>query len=135
MIKKLLGLLILCSAIYCGYYFLAKQGKIPTIPAISGLTADKESSYAAQVRQQIEKYQKPARVEVINYIKNPDHLYQKDIQEIKKMKLALNKDSDHYIKIQFFVDETDATAPLMGQFFIFDTKTDNLIKEDSIKFE
>lgn len=137
MIKKLMGLLILCSAIYCGYYLLAKQGKIPAIPAIPGLTAqpEKESSYATQVRQQIEKYQKPARVEVINYIKNPDHLFQKDIQEIKKMKLSLNKDSDHYIKIQFFVDETDATAPLMGQFFIFDTKTDNLIKEDSIRFE
>ena len=131
MIKKLLGLLILVSALYCGYYLYQKQGKIP------GLTTsfEKESSYTTQVRHQIEKYQKPARVEIVNYIKNPEHLFQKDIQEIKKMKLALNKNSDHYIKIQFFVDETDATAPLMGQFFIFDTKTDNLIKEDSIRFE
>ena len=131
MIKKLLGFLILTSAIYGGYYLYVKSGNSPSLIA----PFEKESSYTTQVRQQIEKYQKPARVEIVNYIKNPDHLFQKDIEEIKKLKLPLNKSSAHYIKIQFFVDETDATAPLMGQFFIFDSKTDNLIKEDSIKFE
>lgn len=131
MIKKVLGLVIVISAVYMGYYFYLKMGKLPGLTSSSS----QESSYSTQIKNQILKYQKPARIEIVNYIKNPDHLFQKDIEEIKKLKIPLNKDSDHYIKIQFFVDETDATAPLMGQFFIFDIKTDNLIKEDSIKFE
>ncbi len=125
-----MGLMILAAVAYTGFYMYSKMGKIP------GKTAPSpETSYSTQIKNQIMKYQKPARIEIVNYIKNPDHLFQKDIEDIKKLKIPLNKDSDHYIKIQFFVDETDATAPLMGQFFIFDTKTDNLIKEDSIKFE
>lgn len=129
MIKKLLGLVIIIAVGFAGWFLYTLAQKSPSI------IRPGENSYSIQVKNQILKYQKPARVEIVNYIKNPEHLFQKDIEDIKKLKLPLNKDSDHYIKIQFFVDETDPTAPLMGQFFIFDTKTDNLIKEDSIRFE
>ena len=71
----------------------------------------------------------------MNYVKNPDHIFQKDIEEVKKMKVPLNKDAKFYIKIQFFVDETDPTAPLMAQFFFLETRNDNLIKEDTLRLD
>ena len=128
-IKKLIGLFILTVVAYTGYFVFKNYSQI--IPKIS----KSENSYADQIKAKILKYEKPARIEIINYIKNPDHLFQKDIADIKKIKVPLNKDSKSYIKIQFFVDETDATAPLMGQFFVLDVSNDNLIVEDSLKLE
>ncbi len=130
MIKKFLGFLVFLGAICMGYYTYKKMGPLNFLPS-----AAPETGYTKQVKDQILKYQKPARIEVVNYIKNPDHPFQKEIDSIKKLKIPLNKDSENYIKIQFFVDETDATAPLMAQFLYFDVKTDNLIKEESLKLE
>ena len=128
-IKKIIGILLLTFVTYVGYFVYKNYDLL--IPKIAKF----ENSYADQIKARILKYDKPARVEVINYIKNPNHLFQKDINDIKKIKVPLNKDSKSYIKIQFFVDETDPTAPLMGQFFVLDVATDNLIFEDTIKLE
>lgn len=128
-IKKIIGTFLLVFVAYVGYFAYKNYN------LLISKTTKSENSYSDQIKAKILKYEKPARIEIINYIKNPDHLFQKDVAEIKKIKVPLNKDSKSYIKIQFFVDETDPTAPLMGQFFILDISTDNLIVEDTLKLE
>ena len=98
-IKKIIGILLLTFVTYVGYFVYKNYDLL--IPKIAKF----ENSYADQIKARILKYDKPARVEVINYIKNPNHLFQKDINDIKKIKVPLNKDSKSYIKIQFFVDD------------------------------
>jgi hypothetical protein len=129
LIKKIIGLLLLVFVTYAGY-FVYRNNSLLIIK-----NEKRENSYADQIKAKILKYEKPARIEIINYVKNPDHLFQKDIDQIKKIKVPLNKNSKLYIKIQFFVDETDPTAPLMGQFSILEIGTDNLIVEDSLKLD
>lgn len=73
-------------------------------------------------------YKKPARVEIFNYTKK----YDKDVNEILEMKIATDPNSNFYVTIQFFTDETDAAAPLVAQIRFLDIKSDNLMKEHSI---
>lgn len=136
-IKKFLGLLILLSVAVVALSLFTTLEKLPA-PLRKLRTFTLFQYYPPNVEKiniKILTYQKPARVEILNYVKNPDHIFQKDIEEVKKMKVPLNKDAKFYIKIQFFVDETDPTAPLMAQFFFLETRNDNLIKEDTLRLD
>lgn len=73
-------------------------------------------------------FKKPTRVEIYNYTKKFDA----DVNQILEMKIPTDPNSDFYITIQFFTDESDEKAPLVAQVRFLDSKTDNLVREESI---
>lgn len=73
-------------------------------------------------------FKKPARVEIFKITKR----YDKDVDEILEMKIATDPNSNFYLTIHFFTDENDEGAPLVAQIKFLDTKSDNLMKEQSI---
>lgn len=83
---------------------------------------------ALALKKYLLTYKKPARVEIFNYTKR----YDKDVNEILEMKIATDPNSNFYVTIQFFTDETDPAAPLVAQIRFLDMKSDNLVKEHSI---
>ncbi len=87
---------------------------------------------AYQVKKMILKYKKPARIEVQNFVKSADSRFQKDIQDIKNLKIALDTNSNYYIELQMFTDESDLKAPLVIQCRFLDAKSKNLIQEQSL---
>lgn len=86
---------------------------------------------ALQVKKEILKYKKPARVEIETFTKR----YQDDIEEIKDLKIPIDEKSNYYMQVQLFSEDTDETSPLILQIKFKDIKTQNLIKEDSINLE
>jgi len=76
-------------------------------------------------------FNRPARVEVIDLTEK----FKADVDEIKKMKIPLDEKADFYIRIQFFTDETDESAPLVAQIRFIDIKSENLLKEESINLD
>lgn len=76
-------------------------------------------------------YKKPQRIEIFSYTQK----FQKDVEEIKQMNAPLDQSSDIYITIQFFTDENDPAAPLVAQVRFMDTKSDNMLKEQSINLQ
>ena len=77
------------------------------------------------------KFQKPQRIEIAGLSEH----FQKDILEIKKLKIPQDPNSDFYVHIELFSDESDSTAPLIAQIRFLDLKTDNTRKEESINLE
>ena len=77
------------------------------------------------------KFQKPQRIEIAGLSEH----FQKDILEIKKMKIPQDPNSDFYVHIELFSDESDSTSPLIAQIRFLDLKTDNTRKEESINLE
>lgn len=86
---------------------------------------------ALQVKKHILKYKKPARVEIETFTKR----YQKDLEEIKELKIPLDENSNFYMQVQLFSEDTDESSPLILQIKFKDLKTQALIKEDSINLE
>ena len=86
---------------------------------------------AVVLKKFLKKFNKPSRVEIFNYTQKFD----KDVTDIKNMKVDLDKNSNFYLTIQFFTDETDETAPLVAQIRFLDLKTNNLVKEESINLD
>jgi hypothetical protein len=86
---------------------------------------------AVVLKKFLKKFNKPERVEIFNYTKKFDQ----DVTDIKNMKVDLDKNSNFYLTIQFFTDETDAAAPLVAQIRFLDLKTNNLRKEESINLD
>ena len=76
-------------------------------------------------------YQKPQRIELTGL----SDRYARDIKELKKLKISQDPNSDFYITIQLFTDETDKSAPLIAQIRFVDLKTGNSRKEESINLE
>lgn len=76
-------------------------------------------------------FNRPARVEVVDLTEK----FKADVDEIKKMKIPLDEKADFYIRIQFFTDETDESAPLVAQIRFIDIKSENLLKEESINLD
>ncbi len=88
-----------------------------------------------KVKALLLKYKKPQKVEVINYIKNVNSKFAKDILEIKQLKIPLDTSANFYIELQLFSDELDPTAPLIAQLRFLQTESKNLIKEESINLD
>ncbi|MES2802211.1 MAG: hypothetical protein V4654_06940 [Bdellovibrionota bacterium] len=86
---------------------------------------------ALQVKKEIIKYKKPARVEIETFTKR----YQDDIEDIKALKIPLDENSSHYMQVQLFSEDTDETSPLILQIKFKDIKSNALIKEESINLE
>lgn len=76
-------------------------------------------------------HEPPQRVEIFSYTKR----FEKDVSEIKKMKIAQNPQSKFYVTIQFFTDESDDAAPLIAQIRFIDVKSGNQIQEQSLNLE
>jgi len=87
---------------------------------------------AILVKKFLLKYKKPEHVEIQNFVNNPRNKFSNDIQDIKNLKLFLDKNSNYYIELQIFTDENDAKAPLVVQFRFLEVSSKNLIKEDSL---
>lgn len=92
----------------------------------------KTMTNAYQVKKMILKYKKPARIEVQNFVKDADSRFQKDIQDIKNLKISLDENSRYYIELQIFTDESDSKAPLVIQCRFLDAQSKNLIQEQSL---
>ena len=88
-------------------------------------------SKSLALKKYLLKFQKPQRIEIAGLSEN----FQKDILEIKKLKIPQDPNSDFYIHIELFSDESDPTAPLIAQIRFLDLKTDNTQKEESINLE
>jgi hypothetical protein len=86
---------------------------------------------ALQVKKYIIKYKKPARIEIESFTKR----YQKDIEEIKNLKIPMDQNSNFYMQVQLFSEDTDETSPLILQIKFKDLKNQALIKEESINLE
>ena len=76
----------------------------------------------------LEKYKKPVRVEIETFTDK----YKDEVKEIRKLKIALDRQSKHYMIIQLFSDDTDEKSPLVGQIQFKDAKTNNLLNEESL---
>ena len=76
-------------------------------------------------------YNKPQRVEITNLTKR----LEKDVEEIKKMKISLDPNSSFYVTIDFFTDENDSEAPLIASIKFIEIASQNKIKEDNINLE
>lgn len=86
---------------------------------------------ALQVKKYILKYKQPARIEIESFTKR----YQKDIEEIRNLKIPMDKNSNFYMLVQLFSEDTDENSPLILQIKFKDIKNQALIKEESINLE
>lgn len=75
--------------------------------------------------------EKPQRIEIFGL----SDRFEKEIKEIKKLKIAQDPNSDFYVTVQLFSDENDKSAPLIAQIRFIDLKSGNLRKEESINLE
>ncbi len=87
---------------------------------------------ALKVKKFLLTFKKPSRVEVQNYVKDEKTHFKNDIQEIKKLKIFLDVNSDFFVELQMFTDENDPKAPLVVQCRFLDVKTKNLLQEQSL---
>jgi hypothetical protein len=95
-------------------------------------TFQKNITNADKVKNFISTHKRPSYVVVQSFIKDPHSRFSKDIEDIKKIKVQKNENSNYFIELQLFTDETDPTAPLIVQFRFLDKKSENLIKEESL---
>ncbi len=95
------------------------------------INADVASSKALVLKNYLLKFQKPERVEIIGL----STTFETEISQIKKLKVMQDKNSDFYVVIRLFADESDSTAPLVAQIQFVDVKTGNLRKEESINLK
>lgn len=95
-------------------------------------TQQSKETNSAKVKKFISNYKRPSHVVVQSYIKDPHSRFNNDIEEIKKLKIQKSENSNYFIELQLFTDETDPTAPLVVQMRFLDKKTQNLIKEESL---
>lgn len=86
------------------------------------------NSKALVLKNYLLKFQKPQRVELTGL----SNRFAREIKEIKKLKISQDLQSDFYITIQLFTDESDTSAPLIAQIRFVDLKSGNSVKEESI---
>lgn len=86
---------------------------------------------ALQVKKFLLKYKKPARVEIESFTKR----YQKDIADIKNLKIPMDESSKFFMEVQLFSEDTDESSPLVLQVRFKDINSKALIQEDSINLE
>ena len=86
------------------------------------------NSKALVLKNYLLKFQKPQRVELTGL----SNRFAREIKEIKKLKISQDPNSDFYVTIQLFTDESDTSAPLIAQIRFIDLKSGNSIKEESI---
>ena len=125
--KIIFGLLLICSF---SLFSCEEATKILILrPKI-------ENKTVKQIKHKISEFKKkPARDEVRSYLKGTDHKYQENVNLIKKIKTALDPQSDVYLEINLFTNDEDKMAPLIAQFMWFDINTKNLVLEENLNLE
>ena len=127
--QKIIGFLkIIILFLFLAGIFLILKNKFDrpasiVVPAVS--------SKSLTLKKYLLKYQKPQRVEVTGLSER----FSQDIIELKKLKIAQDPNSNFYVTIQFFSDESDDKAPLIAQIRFIEMKSGNAIKEESINLE
>lgn len=124
--------------------YVLYQGREFLLPLI-GIRSQKNSSANETTNQQLEitekiqnkinTYGPIKRVEIRTYIKNKNHPYQDDINEIRKIKIKSDLNSKNYLEINFFTNESDQKAPLVAQFLLIDDFTKNIIEETGLNIK
>lgn len=90
------------------------------------------SPQARALKQYFSKLgKKPKKVQVFNFTKRLD----KEVEEIKKMKIPMDASSQYYVAVELFTDENDKDAPLVAQIKFMEVTSDNMFKEESINLE
>ena len=95
------------------------------------LLSEEKSTKSLALKKYLLKFQKPQRIEIFGL----SDRFKSDISEIKKLKVAQDKNSDFFVTIRLFSDEGDTHAPLVAQVQFIDLKSGNLRKEESINLE
>lgn len=90
-----------------------------------------ETSKALTVKKIMLKYKKPERVEIETFTQK----FKSDIEEIKRLKIPMDKSAKFYMQVQLFSDDSDNNAPLIVQIKFKDIKSNSLIKEESHNLE
>lgn len=126
--KKALIALFFCILILIG--FIIDDANKNSVAVIKT-----DERIVTTIKNKISTFKVPARVEVRNYIQDTQHKYQREVVQIKKMKIKLDPASDVYLELNLFVNESDENAPLVAQFMLFDVKTQNLIQEENLNLE
>lgn len=124
--------LIILLCLVGGFFLMSKNVMVKSTPDLHPTeSSTPHSSKAMMLKQYLQTEDKPTRIEVIDYTKR----FKGDVDEIKKMKVALDPKSHFYIKIQFFTDESDKEAPLIAQISFIELSSQNLIKEESLNLD
>ena len=127
--KNLIQALLKIAILVCvlGGSYLIYQSRV----AKRQLQEESRNEKAIILKKYLLTYKKPQRIEIFSYTER----FQKDVEDIKQMNVPLDQNSDIYMTIQFFTDEHDKDAPLVAQVRFMDTKSDNMLKEESINLQ
>lgn len=117
-------LILVCVVIGAGLVYKSQEDKKDYQDSLT----NKKALY---LKKYLLGYSKPQRVEITNLTKR----LEKDVEEIKQMKISVDPNSAFYITIDFFTDENDTEAPLIASVKFIEISSQNKIKEDNINLE
>lgn len=117
-------LVLVCVVVGAGLVYKSQEDKKDYQESLT----NKKALY---LKKYLLGYNKPQRVEITNLTKR----LEKDVEEIKQMKISLDPNSPFYITIDFFTDENDVEAPLIASIKFIEIASQNKIKEDNINLE
>lgn len=117
-------LILVCVVVGAGLVYKSQEDK-------KELQESYTNKKALFLKKYLLGYNKPQRIEITNLTKR----LEKDVEEIKQMKVSLDPNSPFYVTIDFFTDENDADAPLIASIKFIEIASQNKIKEDNINLE
>ena len=117
-------LILVCVVVGAGLVYKSQEDKKEYQESFT----NKKALY---LKKYLLAYNKPQRVEITNLTKR----LEKDVEEIKQMKISLDPNSPFYVTIDFFTDENDSAAPLIAFIKFIEIASQNKIKEDNINLE
>ena len=117
-------LVLVCVVVGAGLVYKSQEDKKDYQESLT----NKKALY---LKKYLLGYNKPQRVEITNLTKR----LEKDVEEIKQMKISLDPNSPFYVTIDFFTDENDVEAPLIASIKFIEIASQNKIKEDNINLE
>lgn len=94
-----------------------------------------ENRKVAFLKEKLLSFEKPQRIELRSYIKDPRSRFKQDVKDLKQLRPKLDPNAKFYIEMTLFTDETSTTAPLVATLTFLDIETKNLIKEISFNLE
>lgn len=94
-----------------------------------------ENSKVTFLKQKLSDLEKPQRIELRSYIKDPRSRFKNDVKDLKKLRPQLDPQAKFYIEMTLFTDETSSTAPLIATLTFLEIESKNLIKEISFNLE
>lgn len=128
-IQSIVKFVILFCLVLGGY--LIYNSKNESAKLKKKIQSEHNSPKALKLKKYLLGFKKPERVEIFNYTKR----FENDVNQILEMKVPTDPNSNFYVTIQFFSDEADQTAPLVAQIRFLDTKSKNVMKEQSLNLE